>query len=62
MTSPVQRLGEFWDTQTAQAIRTIIVLGLSAYNLLYGTGMFSRAAGIAFLAVGLLMLYNTLVK
>ena len=62
MATLTQQLVDFWGTRTAQAIGTVIVLGLGGYNLLYDTGTFALPSGIVFLAVGLLMLYDLLAE
>ncbi|MFC4989347.1 hypothetical protein [Saliphagus infecundisoli] len=62
MSSLVQQVIDFWGTRTAQAIGTVVVLSISAYTLVYDTGMYALISGIVTLAVGLLMLYDLLAE
>ena len=62
MSTLTHQVVDFWGTQTAQAIGTVVILGLGGYSLLYSTGTLALVSGVVFLGVGLLMLFDLLTE
>lgn len=61
MATPVEWLTMFRGTRPAQAVSSVIFLGLGLYNLVFDTGGSALCIGIPFIILGLFMSYKFLV-